>query len=343
MVLGLLGVSRKLLFVLCVPFVVLVVLEIGVRVWGYSERQIYDSIYMPFAGTPEINYVHKPNLTNARARGLAIVNTDSLGLRSNVAGVRYGARHDREYRIAVVGDSVTFGEGVRRTEETYPQVLEDVLNQKQNGLEVKVFNYGASAYSVKTMATTLRSRMLEVEPNLVLMAIIPADLDVSRTPSVDQWGHLAGDRGVLPKDSRIRHALRKVHLAYVLHDLMRFYQDGAIKQEEARLLGERPKSYEYITQFGQTAERHKVDYSIVLLPEAKRRFDIVAQLTRDRLPFVDLSSLRDEFTPEEFRASRFDPHPSAAVHRRIGESLGEHVLLEYLGNKPRITSETRSR
>ena len=49
------------------------------------------------------------------------------------------------------------------------------------------------------------------------------------------------------------------------------------------------------------------------------------QLTRDAVTFFDLTPLSTECTTEKYMASRFDPHASPAVHRRIGESLAEYV------------------
>lgn len=104
-------------------------LEIGVRLWGYSERHIDDPIYEPFEPSGDIPYVHKPNLVQAHARGLAIINTDSLGLRAKTSGEACPKQPD-EYRVAIVGDSVTFGEGIPRTEDTYAQVFENILNHQ---------------------------------------------------------------------------------------------------------------------------------------------------------------------------------------------------------------------
>lgn len=61
-------------------------LEVVVRVWGYSERHIYDPIYTSYDRPADIPYVHRPNLTQARARGLAAINADSLGLRAKIVG-----------------------------------------------------------------------------------------------------------------------------------------------------------------------------------------------------------------------------------------------------------------
>ncbi|MDT7541870.1 MAG: hypothetical protein QOE33_1774 [Acidobacteriota bacterium] len=324
---------KKLLFVVYLFIATSVLLEIGVRVWGYSEHHICDPIYTAFAASTDIPYIHKPNLQDARARGLALINTDSLGLRSKVAGAQYAPHQPGEYRIAIVGDSVTFGEGVRKTEDTYPQTLEDILNQKQSALRVKVFNYGASAYSVKVMAATLEERMLKVEPDLVLMAIIPADFDLSRTPSVDASGYLTDNKlsGFLPKDSRVRLYLRKVHLLYLLRDIITSPQSGSRQAQETLSKGALPESYSFIKRFSETAKRHALPHAIVLLPTSLGRFvNLPAQLKTDDVPFVDLSSLQSEFTPEQFRASKFDSHPSATVHRRIGELLAQYILERHL-------------
>src|SRR6185503_13894816 len=99
-------VLKRLLFAVYLSAATFALLEIGVRVSGYSERHLCDPIYARFESAPEeIPYVHRPNLSGARGRGLSVVNTDSLGLRSNVAGETYGARELGEYRVAVVGDS----------------------------------------------------------------------------------------------------------------------------------------------------------------------------------------------------------------------------------------------
>src|SRR4030095_7787816 len=150
---------RKLLFALYLVAATTLLLEITVRLSGYSEHHLCDPIYLPYDRSADVPYIHKPKLVNARARGLAVINTDSLGLRSTTGEDRFGSRKDDDFRIAIVGDSVTFGEGVRETAQTYAQLLEDELNRRQTAFKVKVFNFAASAYSVKVMAATLAYRM----------------------------------------------------------------------------------------------------------------------------------------------------------------------------------------
>jgi hypothetical protein len=320
---------KRLLFLLYLSVVMLALLEAGVRLWGYSERHITDPIYMPFTQAQEIPYVHKPNLSNARARGLAIINTDSMGLRSMKAGERCGPHQDNEFRIAVVGDSVTFGEGVVHTQDTFSQVLEETLNRQQSALKVKVFNFGASAYSISVMTATLRERMLEVEPDLVLLAIVPADFNLSRTPGVDAWGYLSDNKlsGFLQRDNSLRPLLRKIHLLYLLRDIIYPRLDKSRRAEDVLAAGEVPDSYRYIKEFKETAEQHQQAYDIVLLPSLSSNFgNASSRLHLDGVSFLDLSNLREQYTQDQFQATKFDTHPSALVHHAIGESLAAYVL-----------------
>lgn len=322
--------TKKLRYALYLVTVSFVLAELAVRLSGYAGHHLCDPIYQPFADSADIPYVHKPGLHQARARGFAIINTDAMGLRSVSVGEQCGPHQDREYRIALVGDSVTFGEGVARTEETYAQVLEQTLSRRQGAVKARVFNFAASAYSVKVMAATLRHRMLAIQPDLVVMAIIPSDFDLNRTPAVDAHGNLTDNKlsGFLARNSALRPWLRKVHLFYLLRDLVYPRLDNTRKAEDILAAGDLPTSFEYLKDFRAAAKENGLPYRLVLLPSLRSRFhDLTSRLRAEGLDFVDLEPLRQHFTDAEFRASRFDTHPSAAVHRAIGEALAENILV----------------
>lgn len=332
---------RTFLVAGCVLLITLITLEGVVRIWGYSQRHLYDPIYSSFDQNQDIPYIHKPNLVQAKARGLAVINTDSLGLRAKTSGAVYGAKQPNEYRLAMVGDSVTFGEGIPGTEDTFAQVLEESLNRQQQAIAVKVFNYGASAYSVKEMAATLQYRMVDIQPDFVVMAIIPSDFNLARTPTIDESGYLIDQKlsHLSPPGSRARQVLRGIHLTYVLRDIGLLWLFKSLDMAQVLSRGEIPESYRYIQRFKEMAQERGLAYAIVLLPPMRRTSwgSLPDQLTRDRITHVDLSFLWNEFTAEQYRASRFDPHPSAAVHHRIGEALADYVQhnqLKFRGQPP---------
>lgn len=319
--------KRALLYAGYLLLVTLPLLEIGVRIWGYSEHHIHDPIYTSFESSEDIPYIHKPNLLQARARGLVVINTDSLGLRSKISGTVYGTKQLQEYRIAIVGDSVTFGEGVPNTEETFTEVLENMLNQQQDRLTVKVFNFGVSAYSVKQMAAMLEHGMMNIQPDLVVMAIIPPDLNLGRTPTIDSAGYLVGQEIASLLDSPVGEALRGIRLLYVIRDIGSRWSSPPQYMDPLLSRGEIPDSYSYIRQFKETANQYGLSPLIALLPRMEENAwgPLPDRLTQDGIRHLDLSYLSKESTTEEYMASRFDRHPSPGVHRRIGEALARYV------------------
>lgn len=319
--------SKRILYSGYLVFSTFIMLEIGVRFWGYSEHHIYDPIYTQFESSKDIPYVHKPNLWQARGRGLAVINTDSLGLRSMVSGTVYGQKEPDEYRIGIVGDSITFGEGVHDTADTFPQVLEDLLNQSQKR-KVKVFNFGSSAYSLREMLATLSHRMVDIQPDLVVMAIGPPVFNLFRTPTIDSAGYLI-DQTVLslPIPETMYHFFRKVHLLYAIRDTIKhwFFHHRII--DSLPLDQDLPESYSYIQRFKETSEKLGFHYVVLLLPRLEENpwGPLPDQMKQDGIRHLNLASLRKEFTRDQYMASRFDAHASPVVHHRIGESLAEYV------------------
>ncbi len=260
------------------------------------------------------------------------VNTDVLGLRSKMPGIKYGPKKENDYRIVILGDSVAFGEGVKMEEDTFAQVLEDILNTKQHSFVVKVFNYGVSAYSIKNMVATLQYRALDVEPDLVLMTVIPDDFRIDRTVVVDKFGYTFNKRlsGFMNKDSAIKRLLREVHLVYLLRDIKHFYIDR-IRNTKDMGPSDSLDDYAYIVKFKEISTQHGLLYAVVLLPDLAEDFkSLLAKLNQDEIVSIDLSFLKNEFTPREFMASKFDRHPSAIVHRRIARMLSEYIISNQL-------------
>ncbi len=321
---------KALLYILYILSVTFVITEIFMRFWGYSEHYLYDPIYMPYDKTTDIPYIQKPDLNNAQARGLAVINTDSLGLRSTVTGHVYEDKQDKEFRIAITGDSVTFGEGVSETADTYTAVMQSILNSRQQTANVSTFNYGVSAYSVQQMWATLRHRMPESQPDLVIMSVVPEDFTLSRTGTVDKWGYTAHSdgAGLLEQDSFLKRVLRKIHLTYFLRDMVYHYRHKDEKYQPGSPVDIAPDSYQYILEFQQTAQQLNLPYLLLLLPPINHTYnsDFIYKLKQNNIHFLDLTSLINEFSPEKYRTSAFDGHPSPIVHRKIAEKTAEYLL-----------------
>lgn len=70
------------------------------------------------------------------------------------------------YRIVALGDSFTFGQGVN-DDEAFPAVVGRELTAQ--GHDVEVLNFGVPGHGVVNAVTLLRRRLLDLEPDLVLL------------------------------------------------------------------------------------------------------------------------------------------------------------------------------
>lgn len=171
--------------------------------------------------------------------------------------------------------------------------------------------------------------MVDTQPDLVMMAIITSDFDLARTPMIHESGYLIDERMTQARspESIVRQIQPMVHLTYALRDmkLRWFFPSSNIGQMFSR--GEIPEAYEYVRRFKSAQENAGSHPLIVLLQRTRQNAwrRIPNQLSRDVVTHIDLSILRHEFMEEQYRANRFDPHPSAAVHHRIGEFLADYV------------------
>lgn len=136
-------------------------------------------------------------------------------------------------RVLAVGDSVTYGLGVRQ-EEAYPRVLEELLP----GLQV--VNAGVGAWAPVQYRLFLEKRGLALEPDLVIVGLFVGN-DI--TAMDEAWvrnttaegGWIISDKEAYERSSRRSRALRwlrgvlldKSHAVRVLDDLNRRGRPGS--------------------------------------------------------------------------------------------------------------------
>ena len=116
---------------------------------------------------PKIGYEPVPNYDY---EGTTDSFYDYVG-KSNRLGFR-DRDHDVEkpegiFRILLLGDSVSVGQGVRDIERTYPVILEKYL--KARGLNVELLNFAVTGYNTQQEVWTLHDKGLDFDPDLVLV------------------------------------------------------------------------------------------------------------------------------------------------------------------------------
>ena len=154
----------------------IIALCIGLIIFGILGEIITRIIYSK--GIPEVlpamfmnekvtGYRLKPNFTGAHTHRdfRVIYSMDSLGYRDYDHPLHKPAG---TFRILVLGDSFTFGVGVPM-EDTYPKVLEKMLNAHKSSIRYEVINTGVPGYNTDQEYYYFVKEGISLEPDLVIV------------------------------------------------------------------------------------------------------------------------------------------------------------------------------
>src|ERR1051326_3381618 len=154
---------RRLLLVLSGIIFGLVLVEIGLRLIGFSYPEFYVS-------DAKRGYSLRPNMEGwYRKEGKAYVRINSDGLRDREHSK---IKPPNTFRIAVLGDS--FVEALQVPfEESFCHVVEQQLRNcpVMAGRGVEVINFGVSGYGTAQELITLRNQVWQYSPDLILLAV----------------------------------------------------------------------------------------------------------------------------------------------------------------------------
>ena len=153
----------KLLLILFGLLFGALIAEIALRVAGYS----YPEFYQPDESR---GYALRPNMEGwYRKEGEAYVRINNDGLRDNE---HTKAKPPDTFRIAVLGDSYPEAFPVA-LEDTFWAVMERKLQQGGafTGRKIEVINFGVSGYGTAQELITLRERVWEYSPDVVMLAV----------------------------------------------------------------------------------------------------------------------------------------------------------------------------
>lgn len=135
---------------------------------------------------PQESYIHDPELIH-RLKPNQQAFTHSFTVTTNSHGLRNGEfslePKANTFRILCLGDSLTFGDGVR-SEDTYPKQLEALLNVDRPGT-YEVINGGVPAYDTWQEISYLKRDGWRFKPYLVVLGVYANDI-VPRPKEIPQ-------------------------------------------------------------------------------------------------------------------------------------------------------------
>lgn len=160
----------KLLLVLLSFLFCLAVIELGLRIAGFS----YPEFYVVDARR---GYALRPGVEGwYRKEGEAYIRINSDGLRDREHNK---VKPPNTLRVAVLGDSYTEALQIP-FESSFSAVLESKMRacQASAGRDVEVINFGVSGYGTAQELVTLRNHVWQYSPDIVLLALTTSN-DIS--------------------------------------------------------------------------------------------------------------------------------------------------------------------
>jgi lysophospholipase L1-like esterase len=234
------------------------------------------------------------------------------------------------YRIAVIGDSFTWGQGVEAADR-FSNLVEGLL-----GPRFEVFNFGVPGNNLPEHVDVLQ-QALPIAPDFVVLQIYINDFETSRMRRPQPYP-------LLP-----RAADRNMRRRFLIYDLMS--KQWSRLQEALGIVDSYPdymarnlrdpnapnavETMATLHRFVETARAAGVPVGLVVFPAydhmgrhgAHYPFRYLHDRLKtacddERLPCVDLLPMIAAVPdPRTLWVSPFDAHPSAAMHRRAAEAI----------------------
>ncbi len=274
----------------------------------------------------------------------------------NSAGFR-GREFSREkpdstLRLALIGDSVTFGLGVHQPDSIYATLLENML---QNYGNIEVLNFGVPGYNTWQEFIQLKEIVLEYSPDIVMLGFFFNDADgltsIATADGLTQFGSEkkkpsgAGFTNFVKK-SRLVLALKNLveQIGVAAFDYYPNYIDLKIKSARwAEMKAELAKMRRFL-------DDRKIPFIVTVFPvsyqlkyeesESAAQTDLTGFLRSENIAFINLFEPFKQFlAANDFDYFKLlvkglpDSHPTEAGHHVAAETIRQNeTFLNFLNH-----------
>ena len=249
------------------------------------------------------------------------------------------ATPDATYRIAVIGDSFAFGQGIPEGDR-FTNLLEEYLNEKNGTYKYQVLNFGRVGAETVDHISTLKKVLSSADPDFILLQWYVNDFegrDKSRSPKratlLPSWTLHA----ILNRRSAIYSLLNlqwirlqntlQLSGSYTKYMLRRFGDPQTADSKQAR---------RELRDFIRLCKSKHISLGIVLfpmiLPDLEEAYPysylhnrVLETCTDEGILCMDLRSPLAPYTTEykKLWVNRFDAHPGPLVNRVAANRLME--------------------
>ena len=295
----------------------------------YSAPELYQPI-----DDPRVQFEPRPSFVGY-SEGTSVT-TNSRGLRERELPL---AKPPGTRRVVFIGDSVTFGPGIR-DDQPYARQLEAALTESGAG-PVQTVNAGVVGYNSIQELARLQNVGLAYQPDVVVLTFLVNDLLETFTIFDHQYepdGLLADVKVWLRRNSHLYRFLQDVY--WRVGQEARRSREGSTQPLRKRdRLEDRLAT---LDQMIQLARANGSSFLLVIYPDnlddpvspgpsgerTTMREELTQFAAREQVPLVDLTSALGDVRDSRARQYRLreDPHPSVEGHRVIAEALRQPLV-----------------
>lgn len=320
---------RKTVFLNLITVVVsvlfsMMILEVGLRIYFRDDYSVPNHRNLLFKNVWSQKYI---NLNSAGFRGPEFTTAKLPG----------------RFRILALGDSLTYGEGIKNAEDTYPRILERKLNQGVSIRRFEVINLSRCGNNVMHYIESLKDPGLSLKPDLVMIGFYINDIE----DGVGFVNYDIEDRKTnFPRFQLMPDA---VHFYFQRVSFLYHYASvGMVKM----IIGDKYTQYQlsYVNADSKEWARFKVHWKrlltictregikvfVVILPHNDefndahpflKVYENVTELSRaNHAPVLNLFPFFIGKNPKDLRVGVTDGHPNEIAHRIYADAVYQYLL-----------------
>lgn len=288
------------------------------------EHDGWESLLHRPSSVPGLTYELAPN--RRRNTHGAPVRTNRFGMRDTEPRAAAGAPL---HRLVAIGDSVTFGFGVRG-EDTYPNVLERLLDETAGDESFDVLNLGVAGYSTRDEAQVFEHKVLRWNPELVVVGYVLNDPEIDPIQPLHRhfeapawWQRFELCRLV----ASLEHSLEVQWLGE--GDYIRYLHASARKWRSV---------VEGFEKIGALGRARKIPVLLLIFPWTNGPWadypygdlhrQVAAAAKANRIEVLDLLGAYSELPPERLMVEAGDAHPS-----KLGHEIAARAIREWMSRR----------
>jgi lysophospholipase L1-like esterase len=324
---NLVALGAGLLVMLVLGEVALRVVDLGHPYYSAPE------LYLP-SDDPRVLFEPRPSFDGFSEGVWLTTNTRGLRERELPLPKPPGTR-----RVVFLGDSVTFGAGVK-DDEPFPRLLETAVNGSGSG-PIQTVNTGVVGYNTVQELARLEQAGLPYQPDVVVLTFVVNDLLETFSIFDHQYeptGLLAGPKVWLRRNSHLYRFAQQMY--WRLGQELRRAREGPT--EPLRKRERMEERLANLSEIVRTTRANGASFLLVLYPDNLSdpvspgpsgehltvREELERFSAREHVPLYDLTTEFGDVRDPRARRYRLreDPHPSAEGHRVIAEALRAPLL-----------------